>query len=144
MLFSNPRHALSGFLSCALILSAVLGLAGVAGAAAGRTQVTITPLNDSGETGAATLVQQPDGSLLVTVLTRNGGPDPQPVHIHKGTCERSGAIAFKLQTAVDGKSETKLKGVKLSDLTSSANVINVHKSAKEMGTYYACGRIRPG
>ncbi|MEA2720375.1 MAG: hypothetical protein QOJ39_2239 [Candidatus Eremiobacteraeota bacterium] len=130
------------FLFCAFIASTVLGSAGIAGATAARTRINIAPLNDSGETGAATLEQQSDGSLLVTVLTHNAGPDAQPVHIHKGTCDNSTAIAFRLQNAVNGKSQTRLKGVKLSDLTSSANVINVHKSAKEMGTYVACGRIR--
>jgi hypothetical protein len=34
-----------------------------------------------------------------------------------------------------------MKRVKLSDLASSANVINVHKSTTEMGTYTACGPI---
>jgi hypothetical protein len=125
-----------------MVATALFTVAGVAGATAGRSEVQVTPLNHSGETGAATLAQQPDGSLRVTVLMHNGGSAPQPVHIHKGTCEESGAVAFKLQTAVNGKSETTLKGVKLSDLTSSAHVINVHKSAKEMGTYVACGRIK--
>jgi hypothetical protein len=132
------------FLSCAFALSAVFAVAGVAGAKTLRTQISVTPLNGSGETGTATFAQQRDGSLLVTVLTRNGGPDPQPVHIHEGTCSSSGAVAYKLQTATNGKSETKLEAVKLSDLTSGAYVINIHKSAKEMGTYVACGRIKAG
>lgn len=129
-------------LARAFLVSGILAFGGAAGAAAGRTQIHLAPLNASGETGTATLVQRPDGSLLVSVLTRDGGSDPQPVHIHEGTCDSSGAVAYKLQTAVGGKSETTLKGVKLSDLTSSAHVINVHKSAKEMGTYVACGRIK--
>ncbi len=128
-------------LSGALLASAVLVSAGLAGASAARSQIHLAPLSHSGETGTATLVQQPDGSLLITVVTRNGGSAPQPVHIHKGTCANSGAVAYALKTAINGKSVTTLKGVKLSDLTSSPNVINVHKSMTEMGTYTACGAI---
>jgi hypothetical protein len=128
-------------LSVGLLASAVLISADVAGASAIRSQIHLAPLSHSGETGTATLVQQSDGSLLITVVTRNGGSAPQPVHIHKGTCTDSGAVAYALKTAVNGKSVTTLKNVKLSDLASSANVINVHKSMTEMGTYTACGLI---
>ena len=127
--------------SCAIVASAALVLGGPAGAGAARTQVHLAPLNGSGETATATLVQRADGSLLVTVLTTHGGSVPQPVHIHKGTCTDGGAVAYKLENAVHGRSVTTLKDVKLSDLQSHASVINIHKSKAEMGTYVACGPI---
>lgn len=129
------------FFSCAAAACAVLILCGAAGASAVRTQLRLAPLSNSGETATATLVQQPDGSLLVTVVTRNGGSVPQPVHVHKGTCTDGGAVAYKLENVVNGTSVTKLKAVKLSDLASHPNVINIHKSTAEMGVYTACGPI---
>jgi Cu/Zn superoxide dismutase len=131
------RHLFSG----AVAASAVLILSGIAGATAARAAIRLAPLNNSGETAVATLVQQADGSLLVTVLTRNGGNGPQPVHIHQGACADNGPVAYKLETATNGRSVTKLKGVKLADLAARANVINIHKSTAEMGTYVACGLI---
>jgi hypothetical protein len=129
------------FSTLALVLGAVFALAGVAGASAGHAQIRLAPLNNSGETGTATLVQQADGSLLVTVLTRNGGAVPQPAHIHTGGCTDGGGVAFRLQNVTNGKSVTKLERVRLADLASSAHVVNIHKSTSEMGTYTACGQI---
>jgi Cu/Zn superoxide dismutase len=129
-------------LASALLVGASFAVTGVAGATAMEANLKLAPLNNSGETATAKLVQQPDGSLTVTVLTKNGGTDAQPVHIHEGGCTDGGNVTYKLTNVIDGKSETTLKDVKLSDLTAKPHVVNIHKSMKEMGTYVACALIQ--
>ena len=126
-----------------LAVAASLGVAGVASAKMTPTQFKISPQNSSGESATATLLQEGSGVLLVTVRTRNGGEDPQPIHIHKGTCEKlDPKPLYPLTAVINGKSETKLKDVKLADLESGAYAINIHKSTKDVGTYVACGNLK--
>lgn len=70
-----------------------------------------------------------------------GGTDPQPAHIHEGTCaDLNPQPAFPLQDVVNGSSETDVN-ISLDDLTISSYAVNVHKSAEEVDTYVACGDI---
>ncbi|GAC1538503.1 MAG: hypothetical protein NVS2B17_12510 [Candidatus Velthaea sp.] len=130
-------------LTLGLALTASLALAGVATAKVTPTQFKISPQNNSGESATATLLQEGNGTLLVIVRTRNGGEDPQPIHIHKGTCEKlDPKPLYPLTAVIEGKSQTKLKDVKLADLEGGAYAINIHKSTKDIGTYVACGNLK--
>ncbi|GAC1408349.1 MAG: hypothetical protein NVSMB64_16470 [Candidatus Velthaea sp.] len=130
-------------LSLALATAASLALSGIATAAMHPTQFKISPQNNSGESATATLLQEGNGTLLVTVRTRNGGEDPQPIHIHKGTCEKlDPKPLYPLTAVINGKSETKIKDLKLTDLETGAYAINIHKSTKDIGTYVACGNLK--
>lgn len=103
--------------------------------------VQMKALNGSGEDGMAT-VTQVNGGIQVTVQLQNGASFPQPTHIHIGTC---GAInkapEYALRDTVNGKGESSVAGVTLSDLLKGHYAINVHKSGFDLGTYVSCGNI---
>ncbi len=105
-------------------------------------QIRLTALNNSGETGTATLMNGAKG-LIVKVRMTGGEKDvDQPAHIHKGTCEKlDPKPTYPLKTVHDGESETTIEGVTIAQLEKSPFAINVHKSTKEIPVYVACGNI---
>lgn len=104
--------------------------------------VEMKALNDSTESGTA-IVSQDGDNLKVVIKLENGTTDPQPTHIHAGTCDKiNKAPEYPLEDTVDGKGTSIVKGVKLSDLMSGKFAINVHKSASDLGTYVSCGDIK--
>jgi CHRD domain len=127
-------------LSCGLILSLALTGASLAKDAAG-IPVQLTPLNNSGETATAIFEQVEDG-VKVSVKTKNGLAEAQPMHIHTGNCDNQPAVKWKLESVVDGSSVTMLKGAKLSELNAGDYTINIHKSTKDMGTYVSCANLK--
>jgi Cu/Zn superoxide dismutase len=96
--------------------------------------------NGSGEDGTATLTQK-DADVVVAIDLKNGTATPQPAHVHVGPCSKLGGVKYPLTNVVNGKSESTLKGIKLSDLQSGDLAINVHKSADDLATYVSCGDI---
>ena len=65
----------------------------------------------------------------------------QPAHIHKGTCAKLDATpAYPLNNVVNGRSTTTVN-VALSALLKGHYAINMHRSAKQLKTYVACGDI---
>ncbi len=112
-------------------------------AASDSLTIPMKALSDSGETGTAVLTQQDDG-VHVAVSLKNAPKDtPQPTHIHIGTCGNiNKAPEYALVNTVDGKGDSVVKGVKLSDLTAGKYAINVHKSGDDLGTYVSCGDIK--
>jgi len=104
--------------------------------------VRLRPQNGSGETGSAVLTQV--GSGVRVMLTVNHAPAtvPQPAHIHMGSCATlNPAPEYPLKPVVGGTSLTTIPGVKLASLIKSPHAINVHKSAKALKTYVACGNV---
>jgi hypothetical protein len=109
--------------------------------AAGPVTVQLTPQNNSGESGTATLTEV--GSKTKVVVAVNGAPAgvAQPLHVHKGTCAKlDAAPAYGLTTLTNGKSETTID-VPLTALQQGAFAINGHKSAQDAKTYVFCGNI---
>jgi hypothetical protein len=118
----------------------VLGSASSA-AAADSTTVNLTPQSNSAESGTATLTKAGDKKTKVE-LSLSGQPSgaSQPVHIHKGTCEKLDPTpAIPLAPVVNGKSETVINA-SLEDLE-HGYAINGHKSAQDIKTYVFCGNI---
>ena len=106
--------------------------------------VNLGPLNNSGESGTATL-SDVGGNKTKVVITVTGQPAnvPQPVHVHIGSCAQlDPAPAYGLTTLTDGKSETVIDQP-LSSLQQGRFAINGHKSAQEASTYVFCGNIPP-
>jgi hypothetical protein len=103
--------------------------------------IPMKALNGSGEDGTATITQG-TGGIGVVVTLQNGTSFPQPTHIHIGTC---GAInkapEYALRDTVEGKGDSLVAGVSLSDLLKGHYAINVHKSGFDLGTYVSCGNI---
>lgn len=127
--------------SCAVLLVLLLGVVSLAVAADSAT-AKLSPQNNSGESGTATLTKAGDKQTKV-VLDVKGGPSgaSQPVHIHKGTCEKlDPKPAYPLSPVVNGKSETTVNA-SLDDLEKGGYAINGHKSAQEVSTYVFCGNL---
>ena len=107
---------------------------------ANRVIVQLNEQNNSGQSGQAILTASGD-QTVVTITLSNGTAEPQPAHIHKGTCDNlDPKPAYPLTSVVNGASETTVN-VKLDDLLNGQYAINVHKSAAEVTTYVACGNI---
>lgn len=109
--------------------------------AADSVKVNLSPQNNSGESGTATLIKQGDKQTKVT-LSVNGAPDSaQPVHIHKGPCSSlDPKPSFPLSPLTKGKSET-VVNASLDDLEKGGYAINGHKSAQDAKTYVFCGDV---
>jgi hypothetical protein len=121
------------------MVAAGIGLAD----AAGPVIVQLTPQNNSGESGTATLTEV--GAKTKVVVAVNGAPAgvAQPLHVHKGPCAKlDPKPAYGLTTLTNGKSETTID-VPLMQLQTGGFAVNGHKSAQEANTYVFCGNI-PG
>jgi Cu/Zn superoxide dismutase len=109
-------------------------------AATGPLTIQMQALNNSGESGTATLT--PQGSkTMVEVKLSNPPATQQPAHIHPGTCVNLGAPKYALSHVVAGTSTTTVD-VSLDDLLAQPFAINVHKSAAEAQIYFSCGDIK--
>jgi hypothetical protein len=119
----------------------VLAASTFACAADGPLKFTLHPQNHSGEV-ASVVMTEADGNTTVAVTTTNGPDVPQPIHIHKGTCDTlDPKPTYPLTTVQGGTSTTTLKGVTIAQLESSDYAINIHHSTSDVATYYACGNI---
>ena len=126
-------------LSAILALGLVLIFAPVV-PAADSMNVALSPQSGSGESGTATLTKQGDKQTKV-VLSVNGAEGTQPVHIHKGTCDKlDPAPAYGLPAVTGGKAESTVN-VSLADLQKGEYAINGHKSPQEASVYVFCGEI---
>jgi len=119
-----------------------IAFAAPAGAAINSITIAMKPLNNSGESGSATLTQEGDGVKIVVSL--KGAPSAaQPTHIHIGTCGNiKPAPEYALVSLTDGASTSTVKGITIDQLLAGKYAINVHKSADDLGTYVACGEIK--
>ena len=97
--------------------------------------------SNSGESGTATLTAAGTQTKVVLNLTGQPAGADQPTHIHEGNCTTlNPAPKYPLTDVKDGKSDTTVNA-SLSELTSEAYAINVHKSPSELTTYVACGDL---
>jgi LPXTG-motif cell wall-anchored protein len=102
--------------------------------------VQLSPQNNSGITGTATLTSMGDQTRVILTLT-GAGAGPEPAHIHEGTCANLDPTPkWPLTSVANGTSDT-MVNAKLSDIQASATAINVHKSPQEISVYVACGNI---
>jgi hypothetical protein len=112
------------------------------GLAADAITVTLNQTNGSNTSGTATLT--PEGNQTKVVIEMQGAPTGavQPVHFHKGTCDKlEPKPVYPLQDIKNGTSTTVVP-VEMSMLTATPYTINVHKSAAEMNTSVACGEVK--
>lgn len=103
--------------------------------------VKLNEENNSGESGEATLKEE-NGKTTVTVsLTGFTEGIPQPAHIHIGSCPGVEAVKYPLSNIINGSSATVLNAT-LNEIKQNLPLaINVHKSAKEITNYTACGEL---
>jgi hypothetical protein len=103
--------------------------------------VELNAMNNSGETGVATLL--PEGKQTKVILDIFSEPTGvvQPAHIHLGTCNKlNKAPKWPLESVKDGRSVTVVP-VSIDTILRDKTAINVHKSAAEIGVYVSCGNI---
>lgn len=97
--------------------------------------------NNSGVSGTATLMTV-DGKVKAELKTSGGilaliSPS-EPAHIHTGTCADLGAVKYSLANVTANHSVT-VVDVSMAALKAELPLaINIHKSAKAIGTYIAC------
>ena len=127
-----------------LVFAATLLLAGCGGdddEFGGDVAVPLVTQNNSGQDGEATLSEVGSDTTRVVLEVENPSVEPQPAHIHRGSCENlDPEPAYGLENVVDGKSTTEVN-VAVEDLVDKGFAINVHKSADEVQVYVACGDI---
>ena len=127
-----------------LVFAATLILAGGGGdddEFGGTLDVPLVAQNDSGQDGEATLSEVDSDTTRVVLEVENPSVEPQPAHIHRGSCENlDPQPAYALENVVDGNSTTEVK-VAIEDLVGRGFAVNVHKSADEAQVYVACGDI---
>ena len=135
----------------AVVLAAVL--AGCGGGGGGNKDGTTTSgggkrsvlvqlqeQNFSGEAGNVTLTAQGPKTRVVIEMASYAA-NAQPAHIHEGTCAHlSFQPAFPLKDVKAGRSTT-VVNVSLKALLNGKYAVNLHRSAKQMKIYVACGDI---
>jgi hypothetical protein len=124
-----------------LVAAGLLAIAAIGPAAAQDTvDVDLDEVDGSGVTGTATL--SADNGQTTVSIEIEGGPEGgvHPVHIHDGTCEDLGGVAYPLDDIEDSMSETTVD-VALEDLLAGEYAINIHLSADDMATWVACGNL---
>ena len=124
----------------------VLGLAffalacGGQGATDGVTTVNMGELNQSGQSGTATLMARGSDTQAVVTLSA-GAMTSGAIHIHSGQCGESlGAVVHPLANFSGETSTTLLEGVSLSSLLNGDRAINAH-NAEDASTYTACRNL---
>lgn len=107
------------------------------------TTVQLTEQNKLGQSGTVTIMDNAQGKAVVKIAVSGGKfPDPQPAHIHIGSCPKPGAVKYPLTSVVNGVSETTL-AVSVADLKASTELlaVNLHQSAAKSSVYTACGDL---
>ena len=104
--------------------------------------VNLVTLQNSGESGTATLTDLGNSKTLVVIdVTGEPSGADQPAHIHTGTVANMGDVKYPLKNVKDGRSETVLD-IPLSQIMREVPlVINIHKSANEIATVVTAGDI---
>ena len=104
------------------------------------SEITLNEQNASGQSGAALLTDLGDGTTRVVLSAPGSFVNPQPAHIHSGTCENLGGVVHPLANVEGGSSDT-VVNASLQSLTAGTFAINIHMSAEQSDVYTACGNI---
>lgn len=131
-----------------LVFAALMVAAGCGGygSSSGDDSVTVqlNEQNGSGESGTATLTKSGNDRTKVVIALAHSPAEPQPAHIHKGSCDNLDPTPeYPLQSVANGSSATTV-AASLKSLEDNSFAVNVHKSASDLQTYIACGDIGSG
>ena len=108
-----------------------------------RIDINMGAMNGSKQDGSASIVDQGNHAVVVTVKTFNEPKGAsEPSHIHQGTCKNLNPAPWKpLHNVVNGVSVTTISGLSVGDIKKGKYAINVHKSATDIKTYVSCGDL---
>jgi hypothetical protein len=129
-----------GALAVLAVLVLALAACGGGDEAAEEATVQLSEQTGSGQSGTATLTPVGDNQTMVAVELSSPPDHPQPAHIHDGSCEELGGVAYGLNDLDGGTSETTVD-VSLDDLLAGEYAINAHESEEAIEISVACGPI---
>lgn len=124
-----------------LLAAGLLAIIAVAPATAQDTvTIDMKEVEGSGQSGSADITS--DGEQTIVTIEIEPGEEgvAQPAHIHDGTCNDLGDVAFPLDDVVDGASESTVD-ISVSDLIAGEYAVNVHLSEDEIDVYVSCGTL---
>lgn len=112
----------------------------------GDTTATLPlePQNNSGQSGTVAITAAPDNTIKVILALQGGNfTQPQPAHIHVGTCDKPGAVVFPLTPVINGRSETTINAdINQVRASGQALILNVHESEEKIQNYTACATLQ--
>jgi hypothetical protein len=110
-------------------------------ATTGSQIFTVAAQHGSNETGTVTLGPSGTGKTAVSIDITGAPAEPQPAHIHKGTCANlDPAPAYPLNNVVNGHSKT-VVNVPLASLTAGGFAVYLHQSLTDIKDYVACSDL---
>lgn len=125
-----------------LIAAGLLTIAAIAPAAGQNIfSVALDSVDDSGVSGGASVRGVDDGVEITVFISQGDEGGVHPVHVHDGTCDDLGGVAYPLENIEDGESVTVIEDITLGDIMTGEYAINAHLSEDEMDTYVMCGNI---
>lgn len=102
---------------------------------------TITEQNNSGINGEASL-NSASGKTTVTLSVDGASTTTtHPAHIHNGTCEDLGDIAYPLNEVENGSSVTIIDATITELRAQEPLAINLHRSPTQLSEYVACTNL---
>ena len=136
------KRGLLASLKLALLAGVLLSIAVACSDEPAEEKVTLLEIEGSGQSGSATLTpMEAQTEVVVEVTSGPAADDPQPLHIHFGSCGPNlGEVKFPLTDLTAGKSTT-VVDASISSLTDGQHNINLHKSYPDIRTYTSCGNI---
>ncbi|OGG05730.1 hypothetical protein A3E42_02075 [Candidatus Gottesmanbacteria bacterium RIFCSPHIGHO2_12_FULL_40_13] len=90
---------------------------------------------------ALALIEEENGQLTVSLAVENYLDNPQPAHIHAGSCPDVGEIIYPLNAVISGNSVTFVNSTFDNLIDRMPLAINIHQSPTELDVYTACGNI---
>src|SRR5215471_16275710 len=125
-----------------MLLGAMIAVTMIGTASAQDTvTVTLSPENNSGISGTATLTAMGSQTQVVINVTGEPAGASEPDHIHTGQCGPTlGGVKFPLKNVENGTSTTTVNTT-LASLETGGFAINLHESAANIGHFIACGNI---
>lgn len=96
--------------------------------------------NGSGQAGTATFTRLAGDRTRIVLELTNPPPEPQPAHVHSGSCENLGPPVVPLTNVEDGRSVTETD-TPLEELSGSGLVVHAHKSEAEFDISVACAPL---
>jgi hypothetical protein len=109
-------------------------------ASSGGLTLELAAQNGSGQSGTATLAPAGDGETSITVELSNPPAEPQPSHVHSGSCDDIGGVVAPLDSVVMGQAETVVP-MSLEELRRGDLIVHAHKSEAESDVSVACSEI---
>ena len=113
----------------------------------GNWSSTLSPQNNSGIRGTASVQSRAAGSRVTVHITGAASGTAHPWHVHRGTCGNDqgivgGAEEYKaLQVGSDGTAHAE-EDIPVALSEDQNYFVNIHKSATDLKTIVSCGALR--